>query len=230
MVHINTNWKGRSCLSTYILCTSVKVLFFQISPSSVILDVRGPHSLETPSNGEGLLNESIENITVIHVSEVVDKAHSHVYKTHHTKPTLSPLLEGDEKEEEKKETLKESKLMTATSHKNATRTMDFLPEKPLVLYLWREQTAHKARVMQVLPSLNALKNNEVCHISHGNHEHLFKVKDKQGMNSLYFTKKIDRKSTHKLRLVCKPLHNEGQEIGHGLKLEKFTIQLQIHIL
>ena len=167
-------------------------------------------------------NETISNATVISVLDLIDKAHMHVYKHHHkTKPTLAPILDDEVLESEPVE----------DKERNLTRTMDLRPDKPVVLYIWREQTAHKARVMQVLPSLNALKHNEVCEITKGNKHDIFKLKEKQGMSSLHFTKKMKHKSIQHLELTCKPILGEGSLIaGSNLKLVPFTINLQIHIL
>lgn len=216
-------------MKKYVL---LNALFLQMFGLPVILDVRGPHSIP-PANLNNMtqpMNDTLSNMTVIHVMDEVDRAHMNTYKHHRSRPTLAPMFEDDEEE---RITIEES---INNPLQNLTQTMDLRPDKPIVLYLWREQTGHNARVMQVLASLSALKHNEVCQIDAGNKHGMFRLKEKHGMSSLHFTRKVKHKSIHVLELVCKPVNFDGERKIKGsskkfkVNLETFNIKLEIHIL
>ena len=128
-----------------------------------------------------------------------------------------------------KDDKEEMEKLKTISQRNATKTMDLRPDRPVVLYIWREQTGISEPVMQVMPSLSALENNEVCEISHGNHSGVFSLDDQGGVSSLRFTKRLHKRRHFELRLICRPLHNEGHVV-ENVKLEPLVLNLDINIL
>ena len=162
-------------------------------------------------------NETAHNHTIIHIKDLVrEQAQIQGQPT----TTAPPSLDKWDKEEEEEEVWEQE----------GKSSQELRPTEPIVLYLWREHTAPKRKVLKVLPSLSALKNNEVCDIVTGNEEGLFQMSENKGMSSLQYSMRLEKKAVHKLTLRCRPVHDEGKVIGDTVKLEAFDIVLQLHIL
>ena len=108
---------------------------------------------------------------------------------------------------------------------------ELLPEKPIVLYINRNHTGPNARVMKVLPALAALKYNEKYSIIDGNSDELFSLNEPLGVASLKFARKVQKRTTYKLEILCEPVHQDLLiEEYHRLNLEHFVINVEIHVL
>ena len=197
-----------------------KLIFFSLQP--VVLDVSGPHAKPPPDALEE--KEFDKKATVIHIQHLL----TNLTKPLPTPGSPTPTPKGYIDDEDDNDDL--DKLLTPNKTIATDSTMDLWPDKPLVLYLWREHSAPKARVMKVMPSLAALKDNEVCQITHGNEDGLFGLLEWRGISSLHYTQKLTHKEVYKLGLTCRPLHNMGQKLADNIQLDLFTILLELHIL
>ncbi len=177
-----------------------------------MVDVGGPHSLIPPNNNVPLKEESLpENATQSKV-KVVKFA-----------PTVQPTFSPDTEDEERLEDL--------VTSAQAQETAQLLPERPIVLYVSRDHTGPNARVVKVLPALAALKHNEKYSIIHGNSDALFTLNENNGIASLKFTRKVERRETHKLDILCEPVGRDPRiESYMQVKLEQLILHLEIHIL
>ena len=182
----------------------------------IVFDVSGPHAKGFLSRKlESGENDLLQNTTIIRVADVMKTYHKLKQKpTNADAGTPTNLLE---------------KMKTKDPLINATKTMDLRPDQPVVLNIWREQTGVSESVMQLMPSLSALENNEVCEIAHGNHSGVFSLADQGGVNALRFTKRMHKRRQFELRLECRPLHNEGKMV-ENVKLEPLVMNLKINIL
>lgn len=99
----------------------------------------------------------------------------------------------------------------------------------VVRYFRRSETGPEERILDILPSMSALKKNEICEISSGNEQQLFHFKSKKGVNSLRFAKKLGQSSVHYLELNCRPMIvMDSRSVSrdmHGMK-----IRLELHVL
>lgn len=99
----------------------------------------------------------------------------------------------------------------------------------VVRYFRRSETGPEERILDILPSVSALKKNEICQISSGNEQQLFHFKSKKGVNSLRFAKKLGQSSVHYLELNCRPMivmdSRSVTRDMHGMK-----IRLELHVL
>lgn len=186
----------------------------QVPP--VVLDVSGPH-------GKSPTSEEIPaNVTVIHMKDIVQNR-TLTFTPSGGTTTQAPLpqvAEDDDDEDIEK--------MTSTA--SDTETDELWPNKPIVLYIWRDNTADKARVLKVLPALTDLKHNDVCTITGGNEGGHLSVVENKGISSLHFTERLQRRLVIDAELTCRPVRGQGKVIGDHVKLEPFSMQLEIHIL
>ena len=174
----------------------------------VVVDVGGPHSKP--------INDAMgsKNVTKSSVNKTVS-----VVKF---MPTVHPtfLPEVDNEEEDIENVVPAEK-----------ETNELLPERPIILYIGRGHTGPKARVMKVLPALVALKHKEKYSIINGNSDGLFTLNEHHGVASLKFTRKVQKRMTYKLEILCEPLQKDIlTEEHHKLNLEPFAIHMEVHIL
>ena len=177
-----------------------------------MLDVSGPNA-RVPSSVVSTTMappEAQSNVTVIKVKEVMANA--------------SKKASGISKEDTDDEEIEQ------LHHDEKQETEDLWPDKPVVLYLWRENTAKGSPVMKVLPALTDLKRNEACEISHGNNRQALALSEKGGINSLHFTRHIKHKVMLKVELTCRPIEHQGKVVADNVRLEPFTITLHLNIL
>lgn len=182
-----------------------------MQPGTVILDVRGPHArVPEGLNETDAPSKKLPNMTLIRVQDLVDGL----------RPTASPLLE----EQHNKLNLTYLKQQKAQP---AKKTTELNPRQPLVLSVWRQQTGAGAQVLQVLPALTTLENNELCEMAgeEGEEaERMFGLHEEGGINSLHFKHRLHSKGSYRLALTCRPLADQDHS------LQPFTIKLLIHIL
>lgn len=107
---------------------------------------------------------------------------------------------------------------------------ELLSTAPVMIYLPRELAIVDRKVLRLMPSLSALKDNEVCSITSGNEDDIFVLSGNRGMSSLKFAKGVDVKSVHDVRLTCHPLHNESADISGSLSLDAFDMNLRIFVV
>lgn len=178
-----------------------------------MLDVSGPHGKSPTSK------ELPANVTVIHMKDIIQNRTLTMTPAGGT-TTQTPLPEpADEDSDE------DIEKMTM-----GNETQELWPNKPIVLYVWRDNTANKARVLKVLPALSDLKHNEVCTITGGNEGGYLAVAENKGISSLHFMERLQRRLAIDVELTCRPLQGQGKVIGDHVKLEPFSMQLKIHVL
>jgi hypothetical protein len=170
-----------------------------------------------PSNMKHHLFNQTEKNYVIHLRDHINitaKAHSHA-------PISFPLDIDDDIDIN---SLKTGKPMTEDA------PIDLRSEKPITLYIWRQQTGPNKRVMNVLPALTAMKNNEICVISKGNQHRIFGIAEKGGINALHFTRTVNKRGNYLIELICTPIHNQSKVTEEYITLLPFTINLELHLL
>ena len=161
-------------------------------------------------------NETAHNHTILHIKEMMVVAEGRPTPT--TAPRDLTAWDTDQEED------------LAWGGGGGGRSPELMPTEPIVLYLWREHTAAGRKVLKVLPSLNALKHNQVCRIVAGNDQGLFQMSDNRDMSSLQYTTKLERKAVHELTLTCHPIHNWVKGTGSGVTLPTIDMTLQLHVL
>ena len=176
------------------------------------MDVSGSNGVPPPGVDLDVINHQ-SNVTLIHLK---DRLHT---------PTPTPLgYIDDEEDAEMDNDLDLDDLKVTASDKNASSTMDLVPTKPVVLYIWREYVAKHARVFKMVPAVDTLRNNERCHIASGNQEGHFGLHERRGMSSLHFTHPIKHKAIYELTIECEPIDKRKEDI------EAFSFTLQLHIV
>lgn len=108
-------------------------------------------------------------------------------------------------------------------------TADLMPNRPIVLYISRNDTGPDAPVLKLLPSLQALNDNELYTITRGNEDSLFSLHDRKGVASLKFTRTMQEATVRLLSIQCMPIH-DGTQLTSHIKLSPFSIELELHIL
>ena len=84
---------------------------------------------------------------------------------------------------------------------NASRTTDHRNDRPLVFYVWREQTGSDVTLMQMLPS-QSQDILETCRL-HGHGAHLLTVKQREGdVTEVQFKHAVHRKRQLELQVLC----------------------------
>ena len=171
----------------------------------VVLDVSGSNAVPPPDVDLDALNAPPpRNTTLIHLKDLVQALPS---------PSPTPLgyIDDDEEEEEK----------LFVSQRNASSTMDLLPTKPIVLYIWREHVKHNARVFKMIPAVSDL--NEQCHITRGNDGGHFGLHEHRGISSLHFVDPVKHKAIYELQVTCEAIQKTKDD-------EAFTFTLELHIV
>ena len=97
------------------------------------------------------------------------------------------------------------------------------PDRPIVVYVRRRDTLAKACVLQVVPALAALNDNENCRLEGEGHE-AFALRGHGGVNSLHFRRPITQRGSHSLAIHCRPLVTDTEP------LKSSTIRLNIVII
>ena len=111
------------------------------------------------------------------------------------------------------------------SARNASKTMDVRADKPVLLYVWREETGEGRLVMSVRPSLAA--SQESCVITAGNKHLLFSLTHEQQVHALRFNKKVHKRKTLELKVTCTLL---GDHVASDVTKQPLDILLHIHIV
>ena len=125
---------------------------------------------------------------------------------------------------------------TAHTPVREEETLDLLPNRPITLYFHAHATGEGVHVLEVLPSLSALKDNEACEITSGDPKGRLGVAESGGASSLHFTRRIRRPRVFDLELTCRPVRVvvvAGGDVVSGdaaAKLEPFIIRLQLHVV
>lgn len=198
----------------FILC-----ILFQ--PEDVIIDVSGPGA--KPPRGQEVVKEMGDRIIIKMPGPLGSTPLPPLSETTTKLPGfLADILGEDENFDDL--------VSTVPPVTEATPPPGLPANRPVVLYLKKQHTGHKAKVLKVLPSLSALKNNELCDITDGNEYNLFTIHARKGISSLKFTRKIHRRGIYPLTVTCTPIVNEGKTIAASVKLEPFKISLELHIV
>ena len=100
----------------------------------------------------------------------------------------------------------------------------------LKVYIKRKDIYRKKRLITVLPSLIALKNNVKYHILHGNEKKIFVVHKKHGISSLQFRRKVRKSRVFKLTVEAKPIHKEEKVAGSKVILRRTLLHVEVHVL
>ena len=104
-------------------------------------------------------------------------------------------------------------------------------QRPITLYIRHSTIKPGKLVLKWLPSLAALKNNEVCKIYRGNKDELFTINQQSGVKFiLSFNKTVSKKEIRNISINCHPVSGEGKLINDNVKLVAFKLWLQLHIL
>ena len=86
--------------------------------------------------------------------------------------------------------------------RNATKTTDLPSNRPLVFYVWREQTDRDVKLLQMLPSRRpSTLTREECHL-HGHGAHLLVLQQRGDVTDLLFKHQVHRKRQLDLQVVC----------------------------
>ena len=104
-----------------------------------------------------------------------------------------------------------------------------VPGKPLVLYMRRDETETGGRVLEVVPSLVALQRNEACSISSESRP-IFALNKNEGASSLHFTRHVSTRGVYSVTLTCHPIRLGGERLNKYIKIDTFTIMLELHLL
>ena len=178
-----------------------------------MLDVLGSHAVRPTVAGDSSDGHN-HNFTIINPREVL--------KTIWSPPTTASSTDTDDDPDVSE--LKPSPVPP-------TDTMDLKPDKPVMLYILRETTGEGVLVMNLLPSLNVLQNNEVCHISAGNEDNLFGFRDRKGISSLHFLRHVDKRQVRLVEIFCRPVINgASMPVDGDIRLDNFSITLELHII
>lgn len=103
---------------------------------------------------------------------------------------------------------------------NASRTTDHRSDRPLVFYVWREQTGSDVTLMQMLPS-QSHDVHETCRL-HGHGAHLLTVKQRDGdVTEVQFKHAVHRKRQLELEVLCD---------ATCVSCQPFSVSLTINIL
>ena len=105
-----------------------------------------------------------------------------------------------------------------------------IPGKPLILYMRRDETEAGGRVLEVVPSLVALQRNEVCSVTHESHPRIFALNKNEGASSLHFTRHVSTRGVYCVTLSCHPIRLGGERLNKYIKIDTFSIMLELHLL
>ena len=105
-----------------------------------------------------------------------------------------------------------------------------IPGKPLILYMRRDETEKGGRVLEVVPSLVALQRNEVCSVTSESHPRIFALNKNEGASSLHFTRHVSTRGVYSVTLTCHPIRLGGERLNKYIKIDTFTIMLELHLL
>lgn len=109
------------------------------------------------------------------------------------------------------------------SHTQSTR-----PHGPIIIYLRRSNTGVGVTLLTMVPSLAALKNNEICSISHESHSSLASIRTENGITFLQLTRQVEVHGIYDFEVTCVPI-NEDPQVS-GLELSKSSVILKLHII
>lgn len=103
-------------------------------------------------------------------------------------------------------------------------------DETVVRYFRRSETGPGVRILDILPSLSVLKQNEVCRIYSGNEQQqLFHLKSKKGIHSLRFSKKVMLSSVHYIELNCRQIFVVDNK-SDSKNILNTKIRLELHVL
>ncbi len=184
----------------------------------VVIDVSGPHAVPPANINSSTPPSQPEAIVRIH--DLVTNATNQLGPLPGSPtPTPTPVPSSIEEDID---------IEALTPGSEATPELP--ANKPITLYIWRKHTGPKLRVLNILPSLTALKDNEICHIISDNEDDIVAMNERKGMSSLHFTRKLEHRGLYHIELLCHPLQAGSLGLQEGLKLDEFTIRLDLHIL
>ena len=205
-----------------------------------------------PANSENVTMP--DNTTVIHIQELfhnVTNAPLGFLTTTHTPfvlPTFTatskqnavtpansigivapntPSVSVDPTSSDSTEQLNDSPGQDSSSSTRSGETHDLRPDRPVVVYVYAQNTGRGVPVLNILPALSALKDNEACKITGGTHKKRFGIEENHGLNSLYFARKLERATVLKLGLTCKPKHNSVNPFD---RINPFTVDIEVHVV
>lgn len=194
------------------------------SPDEFILDVSGPGAVAPPL---GMLNimDSLHpptNRTIIHVNDLIDLYSTAPLEFLHTSlatmPTSNPLTDKIIP------TLPRASPGLTPAPLRLLETADIRPDRPIVIYFVADAAKSGVRVLQMMPSLAVLHENEVCDITGGDRKRRFGIVEGKGASSLYFAHRRTSRGIHRIEVTCRPLREDA-----AVKLEPFVFRLELHI-
>ena len=100
----------------------------------------------------------------------------------------------------------------------------------IIMKIKRMDSKPNGRILELLPALSALNNNEHCSILKGNREGTFRLRATHGMHSLQLTRWINQETVFKLDILCKQIASEGLVLAEGVKIEPSIIKVKIFVL
>lgn len=194
----------------------------------VVIDVLGPHATRPESERD----QPMHNYTVLNPRDMLKTMTAPPgapFRPITTTTTTTTALPSDDSSSNEDNDIDISDL--EPSPLPPTETVSLLPSKPVILYILRETTAPGVRVMNLLPSLSALQNNEVCHVAAGNDDNLFGFRDKKGISSLHFLRAVDKRQVRNVEIFCRPVVNgNSMPLDADIQLDNFSLVLELHII
>ena len=88
----------------------------------------------------------------------------------------------------------------------------------------------KTKLLKVLPSLAALKNNVRYKVKQGNEKRAFIMRKRHGISTLLFRRKIRKSKVFNVTIEGKPLHKKDKVTGQTVNLNKIYIKLKVHVV
>jgi hypothetical protein len=100
----------------------------------------------------------------------------------------------------------------------------------LKLSIKRKDVHRKKKLIAVLPSLIALKDNVKYHIRLGNEKKIFVIHKKHGVSSLQFRRKIRKPKVFQLIIEAKPIHKDENVAGSKVILRRTLLHVEVKVL
>ena len=116
----------------------------------------------------------------------------------------------------------------------APRTMDVRSDRPLRLYVWREQTARHRPLLNLMPSQRGVASERCSIDAPRHHQHLLYLRQQRAQTSLRFKKHTDKKQLLNIRLTCRAKADVTTKSDVTSKADvtskPFVIDLTVHIV
>ena len=113
-------------------------------------------------------------------------------------------------------------------HMEGNNSIILDPRDPIQIYVDHKNTRRKMKIIKLMPSLSALKNNVRYQISGGNDKRVFSMHKWKGISSLKLRRTIHKPRIFHLKLDATPLKRMTNIAG--IALEKMTVHVDVHIL